>query len=446
MIINWLINNFRNRPDTEAIIFEDRVYNYSEILNMYEYSLDYFKKADLRPGEAVAIDCDYSPIICAAIFALIANRNIIVLLSSKSSEGQKEELMQLAGCSKRLIVKNESLTLENHNYVVTNILLEKLIEEGKPGLVLFTSGSTGKQKGGVHDLTKLLQKYKTTKGPNRILAFLHLDHVGGINTILHTLASCGTVITCKSRRPEDVCQIIQEHKVEILPTSPTFLNLLLVSESFRHYDLSSLKIITYGTEVMPETTLKRLVELLPNVKFKQTYGLSEVGILRTRSESSDSLWVKIGGEGYQTKVVDGILYIKAESAILGYLNAPNPFDEEGWFNTQDQVLVKGEYVKILGRKSEIINVGGEKVYPVEIENIIMQVPNIKNVVVIGAPNPLLGEVVTAKVNVINSESAMSVKDRIRRFCAEKLEPYKIPVKVEVTNDELFNYRFKNVRR
>lgn len=56
-------------------------------------------------------------------------------------------------------------------------------------------------------------------------------------------------------------------------------------------------------------------------------------ILRSKSKGPDSLWVKIGGEGYETKIVKGVLWIRAESSMLGYLNAPNPFDAEGWFNT-----------------------------------------------------------------------------------------------------------------
>lgn len=75
---------------------------------------------------------------------------------------------------------------------------------------------------------------------------------------------------------------------------------------------------------MPESTLQRFHALLPNVKLQQTYRLSEVGILRSKSKSSDSLWVKIGGEGFETRIVNGLLEIKAKSAVRGYLNAETP--------------------------------------------------------------------------------------------------------------------------
>src|SRR5690606_14521139 len=146
-----------------------------------------------------------------------------------------------------------------------------------------------------------------------------------------------------------------------LPTTQTFLNLTLLGKAWEGLDLSSLQLITYGTEPMPEATLKAVHERFPEVQLLQTYGLSELGILRSKSRSSDSLWVKVGGEGFETRIVDGLLEIKAQSAMLGYLNAPSPFTPDGWFRTGDAVEVDGEWLRILGRKSEMINVGGEKV-------------------------------------------------------------------------------------
>jgi acyl-CoA synthetase (AMP-forming)/AMP-acid ligase II len=232
----------------------------------------------------------------------------------------------------------------------------------------------------------------------------------------------------------------------MLPTSPTFLNLLLISEAYKRYDLSSLRLVTYGTEVMPESTLTRIHELLPNVKLQQTYGLSELGILRSKSRDSGSLWVKVGGEGYETKIVDNVLWVKAQSAMLGYLNAPNPFDAEGWMNTGDMVEVDGERIRILGRQSEIINVGGQKVYPAEVESALLQMPNVKDAVVIGEKNPITGNIVTARVNLFEPEDVTVFKQRMRAFCRERLATFKIPVKVEISDQETFNARYKRMRR
>src|SRR5262249_20692513 len=116
------------------------------------------------------------------------------------------------------------------------------------------------------------------------------------------------------------------------------------------------------------------------------------------------------------KIVDGVLWIRSRSAMLGYLNAPSPFDADGWFNTQDLVERDGEYIRILGRKSELINVGGEKVHPTEIENVLLQVDNVTDVTDRGPPNPATGEVVPAKTPPLGPETPAALKRRVRQFC------------------------------
>jgi len=222
--------------------------------------------------------------------------------------------------------------------------------------------------------------------------------------------------------------------------------MLLISEAYRHHDLSSLQLITYGTEVMPESTLHRMHAVFPQVRLLQTYGLSELGILRSQSRDSHSLWVKVGGEGFETKVVDGTLWVRAQSAMLGYLNAPSPFDAEGWMNTEDVVEVDGDYIHILGRRTEIINIGGQKVYPAEVEGVLMQMENVRDATVYGEKNLITGSIVAARINLFAPETPSELKKRLRAFCKDKLAPYKIPLKVEITGQAQFSARYKKLRR
>jgi len=197
---------------------------------------------------------------------------------------------------------------------------------------------------------------------------------------------------------------------------------------------------------MPESTLRRFHSSLPHINLQQTYGLSEVGILRSKSRSSDSLWVKLGGEGFQTRVVDGILQIKAESAMLGYLNAPSPFTTDGWFNTGDKVEVDGEYFRILGRQSEIINVGGQKVYPAEIESVLQEMPEIAEVAVYGEKNAIVGEIVCAAVRLREARDARDLQRELRQFCRQRLQQFQIPALVKLVESALHGQRFKKNRR
>jgi acyl-coenzyme A synthetase/AMP-(fatty) acid ligase len=250
----------------------------------------------------------------------------------------------------------------------------------------------------------------------------------------------------EDRSPDSILSTIEKYKVELLPTSPSFINLILLSEAYKRYDISSLKVITYGTEPMPESTLKRFHNLFPHIKLLQTYGLSEVGILRSKSKSSGSLWVKVGGEGFETRVVNGVLHIKADSAMLGYLNAPNPFTSDGWLNTGDCVEVEGEYIKFLGRDSEIINVGGQKVYPAEVESVIQELDNVGEVIVYEEKNPITGNIVCAQLRLTKEvDDKKKFILQVKKYCQEKLQSYKVPVKIFIDNQNQYSERFKKVR-
>jgi acyl-CoA synthetase (AMP-forming)/AMP-acid ligase II len=285
-------------------------------------------------------------------------------------------------------------------------------------------------------------------GPRMVaIAFLMLDHFGGINTVLAILGGLGTVVTVRDRSVVSVCRAIEDHQVEVLPTTPSFLNMLVRSDALERFDLGSLKRITYGTEVMPQQTLDRVSRAFPGVLLQQTYGLSELGVLRSRSRDDGSLWVRVGGDGFQTKVVNGILWIKSDYAMVGYLNAPNPFDTDGWFNTEDLVEVDGDWLRILGRDSDLINVAGQKVYPAEVEQVILEIDNIRDVVVYGEAHPLLGQIVVAKVATVEPETAALLKQRIRRACAHQLAAFKLPTKVVVANEaEFYSARMKKRRQ
>ena len=132
--------------------------------------------------------------------------------------------------------------------------------------------------------------------------------------------------------------------------------------------------------------------------------------------------------------------------MLGYLNAPSPFTEDGWFMTGDQVEVDGEYFKILGRKSEIINVGGEKVYPAEVESVIQEIDSVAEVTVYGEKNPIMGNVVCAKVRLKQVVDKKEFIFKLKLFCKNRLQSFKIPVKVIIEETVQYNERFKKTRR
>lgn len=446
MVIDFLFDVFAQRGDADALIWNDRAYSYRQLSDLIANWTQRLEAESVSAGSVVAVEADFSPSSVALFLALVEARCVVVPLTSGIG-AQRNDFLDIAQVELSITIDgSDETSFTRRESVADHEYYQTLRERGRPGLVLFSSGSTGKSKAAVHDLIDILAKFKAPRRCMRSITFLLYDHIGGVNTVLYNLSNGGCLVTVKDRDPDTVLAAIEKHKVELLPTSPTFINLILLSEAYKRYDLSSLKLVTYGTEPMPESTLKTFHRLFPEVQLLQTYGLSEVGILRSKSKSSDSLWVKLGGEGFETRVRNGMLEIKAQSAMLGYLNAPSPWSEDGWFLTGDEVEQDGEYFLIRGRKSEIINVGGEKVYPAEVESVIQELDNVADVTVRGEKNPITGQVVCATVTLREDEEPKVFKKRLKIFCKERLQPFKVPARIEIVAHAQHSNRFKRIRR
>jgi long-chain acyl-CoA synthetase len=444
--ITFLLERFIAHHEQDAIVWNGQRYSYGWLVDTITSLMQDLDTQGIPRGAVVSLEADFSPHAVALLLALIDRGCILVPLTS-SVGPNKEEFRMIAEIEFILeITPDDRIIYQKTETTANHDLIRQLKDIGHPGLVLFSSGSSGKSKAALHDFAHLLKKFAVPRHSMRTLTFLLFDHIGGVNTLLYTLSNAGCVITVSDRSPEAVCAAIEEFEVELLPTSPTFLNLMLLSHAYERHDLSSLQLITYGTEVMPESVLQRLHNVLPDVRLLQTYGLSEVGILRSKSKSSDSLWMKVGGEGFQTRIVDGMLEIKAESAMLGYLNYPSPFTDDGWLRTGDAVEVDGEYIRVLGRKSELINVGGEKVYPAEVESVILQMPGVEDAIVTGAPNAITGQMVQVRVRLSTDENLPEFRRRMVGFCQDHLARFKIPQKVIIVDDSLHSGRYKKLRK
>ena len=446
MFIDFLFDVFRQNAESEAVIWEEQSFAYGQLLDSTNHWRSYLCENRIAAGTVTAVEADFSPNAIALMLALIETGCIAVPLTS-SVAAKKAEFMAISGVEALLeLDARDEARLTRFERPEAHEIVQRLRKRGHPGLVLFSSGSTGQSKAAVHDIVGMLAKFKVRRHARRAITFLLYDHIGGFNTMLYQLSNAGCIVTVQGRDPDTVLRAVERHKVELLPTSPTFINLILLSEAYRRYDLSSLKIVTYGTEPMPESTLRRFHQALPNVELQQTYGLSEVGILRSKSRSSDSLWVRLGGEGFQTRVVDGILQIKAESAMLGYLNAPSPFTDDGWFDTGDKVEVDGDYFRILGRQSDIINVGGQKVYPAQVESVVQEMPEVAEVSVYGEKNAIMGQIPCATIRLRQPRDVREFHSELRRFCRQRLQEFQIPVRVRLVESAMHGGRFKKNRR
>lgn len=192
---------------------------------------------------------------------------------------------------------------------------------------------------------------------------------------------------------------------------------------------------------MDEVTLGLLASRFDSVDFRQTYGMSELGILRVSSESRRSLWMKIGGEGVEHKTKESVLFVKSATRMVGYLNAEDPFDEEGWYNTGDLVENKAGFIKIIGRQSEQINVGGLKFSPAELETVVLQIPGVRFAKASKRQNPITGEHVELVVDV--SPNFEGDEAAIKSFLSLRLPRHMWPVRVRI-GTVIISARFKRM--
>ena len=327
-----------------------------------------------------------------------------------------------------IVVSKEGIRRISHNRKST--LIDLLRHKNHAGLILFSTGTTGLPKAILHDLTLFMKRYETPRPTLKTLNFLVFDHIGGLNTLFHTLFNRGTIVAPDSRNVKDILNTCLVHDIEVLPTTPTFLRMLLLSDMINKDFPPSLKIITYGTERMDQVTLDQLCEALLDIDFRQTYGMSELGILRVKSAGRDSLFMKVGGENTETKILNGTLHIKTKNRMLGYLNDESPFDEEGWYDTKDLVEEKDNYFKILGRANDVINVGGLKFFPSEVERVVLLFDGIQLCKVEGKNNPISGHV---ELVVQPEDSNYFSLDALKSYLVSKLPNHMMPRKIAIAN-------------
>ena len=340
--------------------------------------------------------------------------------------------------------------------------------------ILYTSGTTGKPKGalGTHRnaLTNLVSlgfsgaRAAIRRGdplpeadpnaPQRTnLLPVPLFHVTGCNSMLiPTVASGGKLVLMHRWNPERFLELVESERVNGTTGVPAMVWQVLESPDFARRDLSSLDSYGYGgAAVAPELTLK-FAKLFPHIPPGQGYGATETSSVSTSNSAEDYLnrpdSVGIAVPCADLKVVDaegrtlapggvGELWIKGPQVVQGYWGKPEATAAaftDGWYHTGDVVRMDEEgFVYIKDRVKDMLIRGGENIYCVEIEDVLVAHPHVIDAAVIGLPHRIWGEEVGAVVQ-LKPGTQVSAEELIAH-AARLLPPYKVPVLVEVRAEE-----------
>ena len=444
------IEQFRSYKG-DAILYESCSYSY---LDLYEKIVFYEKKLEKLIGrnDVIIIESDYSFFSISMLLALSNFPCIIVPLVKTTDEEYRSKL--IASNANKIISFDDNddfklIKIDDFETKLNSSYL-RITAKANSGIVLFSSGTTGLPKVMVHNLNELLKSFELPRRQKslRFLIFLMFDHIGGLNTLFGCLNNGSTIVIPYSRSPQEILNIIETHKIQILPTSPTFINMMLMTDEIKNKNLSSLKIISYGTERMSGILLEKLNNLLPNVKLLQTFGTSETGIMKTKSKSSSSLFFKIIDKNVEYKIKENQLYIKSKNSVNEYKDLKSDkFKKDGWFATGDIVELDKDdenYMKIIGRINNVINVGGLKVMPAEVEDVINSVNGVVDSTVMSKQHLITGQIVIARVVIVNGFDANDIKSKIKKACKLNLDKFKRPVKLIVENEIKLSSRFKKI--
>ena len=337
--------------------------------------------------------------------------------------------------------------------------------------IIYTSGTTGRPKGAMITHANVVFNAKSAElglgfrpGDRHMLA-VPLFHVTGLNTILPAvLLHRGSAVITASPSPLEQLKLVERHRTTTLLGVPTLYIMMAGLKAIGEMKLDSLRLVGYSGAPMPIEAVEKLSERFPHADLHNFYGLTETtsiaSVLPAANALSHAASIGLPVDRVEFMIADddgnelptgeiGELCIRGGNIFKGYLNQPEATGEaffaDGWFRSGDTARMdECGFVFLQGRKKEMIIVGAENVYPVEVENVLCSHPAVREAAVVGTPSSVFGELVRAVV--VLQDGAAATEAEIRKHCAERLASFKVPHKVAFTDALPRNPSGKVVKR
>jgi non-ribosomal peptide synthetase component E (peptide arylation enzyme) len=323
----------------------------------------------------------------------------------------------------------------------------------------FTSGTTGNPKGVLHCFNTTLCTCETfntelaVTSKDVMLDYLPVGLNWGYMTLVQAVMAGARVVLMERFSAEGALELIEKERVTYIPTAPASIVAMLNSPALAKHDLSSLRIVITGGASAAVETIKAFQAAVPHAKLIELYGMLETGYHAFTRLTDDPL--KVNGtvghcvDSMGLRIIDddgndvpygdvGEIAAIGPSVHMGYLHNPaanrDSFTADGWFRTGDlgQYADNEGNVRIAGRKKEIVNRGGKKYFPREIEELLYEHPKIVQAAIVGAPDPRLGE--KNCLCAIVKEGTSLTLDEVVSFLKGRVADYKLPEALVVMSD------------
>lgn len=344
------------------------------------------------------------------------------------------------------------------------------IDDNDITVLMYTAGTTGRPKGVPlrhSGFTSYVLENVDPADPEveeRNLLSVPLYHVAGMQAMLAGAYGGRTLVLMRQFEVKEWMRTVQEHQVERAMLVPTMLKWVIDDPDFEAYDLSSLKVVTYGAAPMPVNVIKKAVAAMPGVRFINAFGQTETAstitvlgpedhvIEGTKEEQEKKLKRLASSVGkplpdIQVKIVDdqgnvvpanrvGEIYAKGSRIMTGYWGdeekSARAITQDGWLRTGDKGWMDEDgYIFLAGRGDDMIIRGGENISPEEVEDVLYSHPGIAEAAVIGVPDPEWGQQVRAVVVTKNGEKIDPAE--IMEYCRSRLAGFKRPRSVVFTD-------------
>lgn len=387
---------FVDRKEQVCKSYEDL---YADIMQTTSYNMYCMKRS-------------YYDVFRHVILSLLLDKEIVLLDADLSDE----EVASLIGDKALLSKSVESIDLAD-----IEVNIETLLKpEGHANwrITLFTSGTTGRPKRISHTFDSIVRYVKRSERHSKdIWGFAYNPtHMAGLQVFFQALFNANTIVRLFALSRNEIYELIDEYGITNVSATPTFYRLLLPVDGKTHESVSRL---TSGGEKFDERTQRELLSIFPNAKLINIYASTEAGTLFA---AKGDVFEITSDQKELFKIVEGELLI--HKSLLGKSESISL--DDCWYRTGDLVAIESEEplrIRFVSRKHEMINVGGYKVNPLEIEQIIREYPGVENVVVFAKANKILGNIICC--DVVTTNSSMTEKE-LRLFLAGRLQEFKIP--------------------